>query len=200
MMALRALVAFCLALYLADAEKPIFQGQNGLPAAGCRCKGGGKDGDCGFHLGAGKEDEPWCRTEHKCGYQGSMFTGSWNYCSKSAVERRRADDGKFYNSYEFSKYYRDESKEQWKKAAPFSEKRYDKDNELYAIKDFRSYYIDTEGENGWVRKWEELAEYPEKKVDPASGKMLTFDEMWSRYGKAEVWKKWNSPNASGGEL
>merc|ERR1711879_757425 len=95
---------------------------------------------------------------------GTILTGSWNYCNKGAVERRRADDGKFYNSYEFSKYYRGEGKEKWKAAKPFVEKRYDRDYILYSAVEIREFYLDMEGENGWVRKWEELVDYPERET------------------------------------
>merc|ERR1712048_1123420 len=121
-MGLRFLIGLGLVARAAQAAKPVYKGKNG-PVSGCRCKGGGGHGDCGFHLSAGKDDEPWCRTEYGCGYAATMFTGSWSYCAKGAVERRRAQDGKFYSSYEFSKYYRDESKDMWKNAKPHIEKR-----------------------------------------------------------------------------
>eukprot|EP00931_Biecheleriopsis_adriatica_P111347 TRINITY_DN85709_c0_g1_i1.p2 TRINITY_DN85709_c0_g1~~TRINITY_DN85709_c0_g1_i1.p2 ORF type:complete len:201 (-),score=47.14 TRINITY_DN85709_c0_g1_i1:110-712(-) len=190
---MRGLTAVCcvaLVLHSVESVKPKYQGRDGMPVSGCKCKGGGSDGDCGFHLSAGKEDEPWCRTEYGCGYPATLFKGSWAYCNKGAVERRRADDGKFYNSYEFSKYYREEGLEMWKKAKPFQERRYDIDNNLYSITEFRSYYVDMEGENGWLKKWEALAEYPEKRT--ADGKERAFDEMWTAYGKSEVWKKWEA--------
>jgi len=197
-MMLRGFTNLLFILYAVQGAKPQYKGKYG-PVSGCKCLGGGKDGDCGFHISAGKDDEPWCRTEYGCGYPATLFRGSWNYCNKGAVERRRAGDGKLYSSYEFYKYYRDESKAKWTLAKNNIEKRYDRDDKLYSIHDFRAFYVDIEGEKGWLTKWESLSDYPEKRKGP-NGKWLTFDEMWQKYGKDDVWNQWVPKNITMEEM
>merc|ERR1719330_1669710 len=163
------------------------KGEWGQAVLGCKCYGR-KDahGYCGYHFHWGSnEDQPWCRTQHKCGH--SAILGSWMSCDAQAVERRRAQDGTLYNAKQFKEFFKKDGKEKWVGAKEHTEKRLAKDSKPYSVFEFRDFYIDALGEQGWVAEWvKALPE--ERKAD--DGKWYTWDEFKDHFGESKVWSTW----------
>merc|ERR1719330_884910 len=155
-------VALLVAAFGSCAAGQTLKGEWGQAVLGCKCKGR-KDthGYCGYHFHWGSnEDQPWCRTQHKCGNTG--LKGSWISCDAQGVERRRASDGKLYNVF-----------------------------------DFRDFYIDAFGEQGWVTEWVN-ATAEQRKAD--DGKWYTWEQFKEHFGEAAVWSTWAAAAQSKGEL
>jgi len=135
------------------AAQDILKGEMGQEVSSCRCAGKGvKHGYCGYHLHLGSnEDKPWCRTKYNCG-QSSIMSGSWMYCDWSAVERHW-DGGRMKDAKEFQKEHGSRGRERWTGTKHAIERRTAENGRKYTVHEFRDYYVDGEGENGWVVKW-----------------------------------------------
>jgi len=228
MIALRCLAFYgCLTAFLVDARQS--QGYDGIatnthpaklnhPKSDpnipgkliCRCKGHdkeeGKNAACGYHLGTWPEAKrPWCRAMYHCGTDNPK--GSWFYCDKESIERRRGDDGKLKTAKEFQTEYGNGRKgmDKWKKAANWVERRLAQDagsgwygNVLYPIhhesakaytsSEFRKHYQDAYGELYWVEKWKASMEEERQAPD---GEFYTFNEYEAHYGAEQAWKEWD---------
>jgi len=189
------LIASTLLAAVASAES--MSGEFGQAVLGCACKGGkATHGYCGFHFHWGsQEDKPWCRTKHSCGNPG--LQGSWAHCDERGVARRRAQDGQLYTSKEFKKHYESEGREKWSAAEPYPERRLARNNKAYTVFEFRDYYVDALGEQGWVPEW--VNAKPEAR-QANDGKWWTFDEFVQYYGKSEAWRKWEAADNSRSDL
>jgi len=86
-------------------------------------------------VGGWKHDTPWCYTANKCGQ--SAMSGYWMECDIRTIERRRANDGKFYDSKEFKKHYGEDSKDKWDKAKNHVERKLAANNKAYSAQEFR---------------------------------------------------------------
>ncbi|CAE7697929.1 unnamed protein product [Symbiodinium pilosum] len=163
-------------------------GEFGQEVLGCRCAGGKTThGHCGYHFHfMSNEEKPWCRTKYGCGHY--SIKGPWVYCDPRGVERRRADDGKLYNALDFKKFYPKDGKEKWASAANYQETRVARNGKAYKANEFRDYYIDYLGEEGWLSEWTNAKEETRKAND---GKFYTFDEFVQHYGKDTSWKMWD---------
>mmetsp|Transcript_82019 Transcript_82019/g.198860 ORF Transcript_82019/g.198860 Transcript_82019/m.198860 type:complete len:196 (+) Transcript_82019:82-669(+) len=166
----------------------VMVGEFGQTVLGCTCKGGkATHGYCGYHFHFGSsEDKPWCRTKHNCGKPG--LKGSWAHCDTKAIERRRAEDGQYYNAKEFREFYNKEGKDKWMNAAPYVEKRLARNQKAYSVFEFRDYYVDALGEHGWVEEWGNSKPEARKADD---GKWWTWDEYVQFYGAKEAWRRWD---------
>lgn len=190
MIAMKWIATLVLFAVPVSAQKPL-TGEDGKEVLGCRCKGRKHThGHCGYHIHFGSnEDIPWCRTLHNCG-NSNMIQGSWAHCDKNAVERRRGNDGQFYTSKDFQKFYKGkEGAEKWKAAKPFIEKRLARNLKAYDVSEFRDFYIDALGEQGWVEMWIKAPE-EERKAD--DGKYYKWSEFSEYYGADKAWSKWET--------
>mmetsp|Transcript_82816 Transcript_82816/g.146335 ORF Transcript_82816/g.146335 Transcript_82816/m.146335 type:complete len:196 (+) Transcript_82816:50-637(+) len=180
---------FLAALLLAAADAQSLIGEFKQEVLGCVCKGGkSTHGNCGYHFHFGSdEDKPWCRTKYGCGF--ASLKGSWTHCDERGVEKRRADDGKLYNSKDFKKFYAKEGKDKWTKAEKYAEHRVARNGKAYTANQFRDYYIDFLGEEGWMTEWEKSKAETRKAND---GSWYTFDEYVEFYGKDKAWGMWDS--------
>mmetsp|Transcript_130181 Transcript_130181/g.376639 ORF Transcript_130181/g.376639 Transcript_130181/m.376639 type:complete len:198 (-) Transcript_130181:184-777(-) len=188
-------VAGALLLCAADAAQ-VMKGENGQDVLGCRCRGkAGTHGYCGYHFHWGsQEDTPWCRTMHSCGEFG--IKGSWMHCDPQAVEMRRADDGKLYNSKQFKEHYDAKGKEKWAGAEKMVERRMAKNGKAYTVFDFRDYYVDALGEQGWVSEW--LKARPEQR-QAKDGTWYTWEDFVQHYGDKKARDEWLSAKIAGKE-
>jgi len=182
-----------LAAPLAAQSQSSMKGEWGQEVLGCRCNGRkGTHGYCGYHFHWGsQEDKPWCRTMHGCGNSG--LKGAWIHCDARAVERRRGDDGKHYNSKEMKEFYGDKGKDKWTGAEKYIERRMAKNGQAYTVFQFRDYYIDALGEQGWVSEWE--AAKPEQR-QANDGVWYAWEEFVKHYGDVKAWEMWNSAKLS----
>lgn len=172
---------------LARAEEK-YVGEDGQAVSGCQCKGKkATHGYCGYHLNILSDSElPWCRTKHGCGHQ--SLRGSWTYCSPQSVEKRLANDGKFYNVREFRDFFKAEGKQRWADAKPYVERRMAKNRIAYTVHEFRGYYLDSHGEEGWVDKW--MNADPEQRL-ANDGKRYSWSEFVKFYDLKEAFVKWD---------
>lgn len=154
---------------------------------GCRCTGSaGKHGYCGFHFHIGSgDDKPWCRTRNSCGER--SFKGSWMYCDHLPVEQRRGDNGSLHTAKEFRQQHGKDGAQRWQAAKPFVEKRVDLGRN-YTVHEFRDYYVDAWGEQGWHTKW--LDASPETRL-ARDGKWYTWEQFVSYYA-AQAWDEWKA--------
>lgn len=191
-----SLLALVYATLVASAEEKLV-GEFGQEVLGCRCAGGKTThGNCGYHFHfMSNEDKPWCRTKFGCGHY--SIKGNWVYCDPRGTERRRADDGKLYNALDFKKFYPKDGKEKWAAAAAYEETRIARNGKAYKASEFRDYYIDYLGEEGWLTEWTGAQEETRKAND---GKFYTFDQFVEHYGKDAVWKMWDSATKRRPEL
>merc|ERR1711957_417688 len=97
------------------------------------------------------EDKPWCRTKHKCG-RSSVVSGSWMYCDWNAVERHW-DGGRMKDAKEVQKAYGSRGQQRWTESKRAIERRMASNGIKYTVYEFRDYYVDGEGEIGWVKQW-----------------------------------------------
>merc|ERR1719240_453073 len=102
----------------------------------------------------------------------------------NAVERRRGNDGKLYNARDFQDHYGKgkDGGDKWAAAKPFVERKLAQNNLAYTVGEFRAYYIDALGEQGWLDKWVNAKEETRKAAD---GKYYSFTEFMEYY-KAEA--------------
>jgi len=172
-------------------------GENGFPVLACQCKGKPHThGHCGFHENIlSSEDKPWCRTKHGCGHQ--SIRGAWAYCDARGLERRMLSDSKFYNVREVADFYKSDGKKKWADAEPYVERRVAANGKAYTVHEFRSYYIDALGEQGWLEKW--MQGLPEKRT-ANDGKRYTLMEFVEYYGNSEGWKKWEAAHGTRDKL
>jgi len=179
-------------------------GELGQVVAGCQCMGKvSTHGYCGYHIHNAPNETapsmlsqitalftggggPWCRTKYRCG-EDSM-KASWMYCNESAIELRRANDGKLYHEKDFQKHFAKDSAEKWKQAAPYVEKRMAANDIAYDVYDFRDFYIDSVGELGWIDKWKS-AKPEERKAD--DGKFYRWEQFVEWYS-LQAWQKWEA--------
>merc|ERR1740139_1282336 len=184
---MRAATTMLVAALLGSAAGQSMKGEWGQQVLGCKCKGRkGSHGYCGFHFHWGsQEDKPWCRTQHSCGSSG--LQGSWMTCDDKGVEHRRADDGKLYTAKGFKEFYNKEGKDKWTGAKDLIEKRIAKNNRAYTVFEFRDYYIDAVGEQGWVLEWT-MAKPEQRKAN--DGQWYTWDQFIEHYGKDKTWSMW----------
>jgi len=179
--------------------KPEIHGERGQPVSSCTCKGTTTThGTCGFHLNsASSENEPWCRTKHGCGFH--SVKGSWYYCDVQGVERRRADDGYFYHAKDFRDQYsgfqrdRGEGKRKYEASKSRVERRQERNGVSYTAAEFRSFYIDALGEEGWLKLWATAG--PERRSAPDGG-LYTFEQFSRHHGANEGWRLWDAAGAS----
>jgi hypothetical protein len=109
-------------------------------------------------------------------------------CDVRAVERRRANDGNLYNAKEFQSFFGKEP-QKWEAAKPFVEMKLAKNGMPYTVDQFRAYYIDSYGEQGWLEKWSE-AEPERRRAD--NGREYAWDAFLAYYGNDKAWHKWES--------
>lgn len=130
---------------------------------------------------------PWCMTSLSCGFNSTY--GNWRWCDARGVERRRANDGQFYNEREFGVYYGVRiGSLKWRQAALFKEIRITKENYVYTASAFRRHFKScSSGQDAWVEEW--IVAQPEQRKGD--------DDHWhpwswyvERYGLAEAWKQW----------
>merc|ERR1712232_339235 len=175
--------------------KPEIHGERAKPVSTCTCKGSKTThGTCGFHFNvASSENQPWCRTKYGCGFP--SVSGSWYYCDVKGVERRRAEDGRFYHAKDFRDHYsgygmdRAEGKRKYEASKCQVERRQSSDGHYYTAAEFRAFYIDALGEEGWVKLWSEAG--PERR-QAADGGLYTFEQFSRQHGANEGWRLWEA--------
>jgi len=175
--------------------KPEMRGERGELVSACTCKGSvTKHGACGFHFNlASAENQPWCRTKHACGF--SSISGSWYYCDVAGVERRRADDGHLYHAKDFRDHYsgyqrdRGEGKRMYDASKRHVERRQVGSGGSYTVAEFRSFYIDALGEEGWVKLWATAG--PERR-SASDGGLYTFEQFNRMPGASAGRRLWDA--------
>merc|ERR1719321_2527108 len=89
---------------------------------------------------------------------------------------------------EYADFYKSDGKKRWAAAEPYVERRMAANRKAYTVHEFRSYYIDALGEQGWIEKWETAD--PERRMAKDS-KRYTLQEFIEYYGKDEGFKQGN---------
>mmetsp|Transcript_68603 Transcript_68603/g.108841 ORF Transcript_68603/g.108841 Transcript_68603/m.108841 type:complete len:191 (-) Transcript_68603:83-655(-) len=153
----------------------VLRGEYGQAVAGCACIGKtNTHGYCGFHKNVfSSGDKPWCRTKHGCGH--SSLRGSWDECDERSIERR-FDEGRWRTARDFSDTYGKAGKEKYIAAAKEQRKA---GGQWYTIHEFHDYYVDTEGEKGWLQKWLGAEIRPRRQAN--DGKWYTWEEFEEFY-------------------
>lgn len=137
---------------------------------------------------------------YNCGQ--SAWKGSWAYCDERGVERRW-DGNRLYTALEFKNYYGKDGQAKWTKGAV--EKRRASNGVDYTLHEFRDFYIDGEGERGWVEKWvaagssQTSRHYSSEKRQANDGQWYTWDEFERYYG-ADARSRWNVAKRGYGEF
>lgn len=176
------------ALGLALAQE-VLRGENGQEVSSCRCAGKAvKHGYCGYHIHFGSNEErPWCRTKHKCG-RSSVMSGSWMYCDWQGVERHW-DSGRMKDAKEFQTAYGSRGRDRWQATKHAIERRTASNGVKYTVYEFRDYYVDGEGENGWVTKWTDAegTSYYDHSAPAYSQKRQADDGHWYKWEEFKQW-------------
>eukprot|EP00747_Dinoflagellata_sp_TGD_P186442 gnl/TRDRNA2_/TRDRNA2_43464_c0_seq1.p1 gnl/TRDRNA2_/TRDRNA2_43464_c0~~gnl/TRDRNA2_/TRDRNA2_43464_c0_seq1.p1 ORF type:complete len:286 (+),score=44.14 gnl/TRDRNA2_/TRDRNA2_43464_c0_seq1:51-908(+) len=129
--------------------------------APCRCAPA-PGGSCGYWAGS---DQPWCKARSDC-------AESWLYCDERGVERRRADDGSYYNLKEMRELYGAQAAAKWEEAESLVERKLCKNGNAYTSAETHDYYSDLHDDaNAWLSFWADAPpEY--RKVQ---------DQHWQKY-------------------
>jgi len=69
------------------------------------------------------------------------------------------------------------------------ERRKARNLKMYNVHEFRSYYIESFGEEGWLDMWAS-ADPEERQAD--DGKWYTWEKFTEFYGKEKCWAKWHN--------
>merc|ERR1712216_1096040 len=149
-------------------------------------------GHCGYHLNMlSNEDMPWCRTMHKCGYY--SIRGSWDYCDSRGVERHWDRSGnRYYDAKEFSKFYGSQGGQKWSETKSTIERRQAHNGQSYGVHEFRDYYIDGEGERGWVEKWvkaEDTGTSSQSSWEQRSSSQSSWEKRKANDGSWYTWQE-----------
>merc|ERR1711920_257757 len=82
-----------------------------------------------------------------------------------------------------------DGKQKWADAKPYTERRMAKNQKSYNVHQFRDFYIDSYGEEGWVEKWRK-ADWEQRQA--SDGKWYSWRKFVKLYGLSDAFVKWYS--------
>lgn len=102
------------------------------------------------------------------------------------------------DAQEFQKAYGSKGRERWQATKHAIERRTASNGVKYTVYEFRDYYVDGEGENGWVKMWtaaedslyyDHIAFAYSEKRQAKDGHWYTWEQFKEWYG-SQANKKW----------
>merc|ERR1711985_148770 len=102
-----------------------------------------------------------------------MVKGHWVKCDRRLVEKRLANDGKWYDYLDYFTHYHGNEGTKGKWNATIKERRIANDKTAYTIHEFYDFYAAKEGDDGVLSRWNNS--WPEQR-QANDGKWYAWDQ------------------------